>query len=661
MTAHSADYFEKNGATGDHWVMARIQRLERPPAGTIPPRPGVYLFRDAQGRVIYVGKAKSLRSRVANYFHSDLHPRTEAMVEAAADVEWIVTDSEIEALHVEVNLIKEHLPRYNVRYRDDKSYPYLAITLDEEYPRARVMRGAKKKGVRYYGPFAHAYAIRDTLDLLLRTFPMRTCSQGVFDRCRRRNRPCLLYDIERCAGPCVGAVDAAEHRKIALQLCDFLDGNTKPVLDRLDEQMRTASGRQEYELAAKFRDQLDQVRKAIAKQELVSSDREDIDAIGMVENDLEAAVQVFYIRRGRVTGRNGYIVDKIEELETPQLIARFLERRYANDVEIPKRILVPVEPADKDLIEEWLSQRRGSRVVVRKPLRGEKRVLLETVTQNAEHAFAQHRLKRAGDFAARSRQLRELQEHLGMSDAPLRIECYDISNTGPTEAVGSMVVFEDGLPKRSDYRRFAIKWTAGPDDVGMMGEVIRRRFARYLEERADGADVDKKRKFSYSPNLVVIDGGKGQLNRAVEVMDELGISDITTVSLAKRMEEVFVPENADPIVIPRGSESLYLLQQIRDEAHRFALTYHRQRRGKRMTKSVLDGIPGLGPARRKKMLKVFGSVKRMREASQQELAAVSGIPSTVAEAVYRTLRGDEGAVTARERAAGNESNRREAS
>ena len=642
-------------------AVARSKRLERPPAGTIPVQPGVYLFRDAQARVIYVGKAKSLRSRLSNYFGPELHPRTEAMVEAAADVEWIVTDSEIEALHVEVNLIKEHRPRYNVRYRDDKSYPYLAITLNEEYPRARVMRGAKKKGVKYYGPFAHAYAIRDTLDLLLRTFPMRTCSQGVFDRCRRRNRPCLLYDIERCAGPCVGAVDPDQHRAIALQLCDFLDGNTKPVVDRLQSQMETASDRQEYELAAKFRDQLDNLRKAIAKQQLVASDKVDIDAIGLVENDLEAAVQVFYIRRGRVTGRKGYIVDKVEELETPQLIARFLERIYATDVEIPKQVLVPMEPADKQLIESWLAVRRGSKVVVRVPKRGEKRVLLETVTENAKGAFEQHRLKRAGDFAARSRQLRELQQHIGMPDAPLRIECFDISNTGPTEAVGSMVVFEDGLPKRSDYRRFAIKWTAGPDDVGMMGEVIRRRFARLLEEESDQRNIEGRRKFSYSPNLVVIDGGKGQLNRAVEVMDELGISRVTTVSLAKRMEEVFLPDRSDPVVIPRGSESLYLLQQIRDEAHRFAITYHRQRRAKRMTKSALDGIPGLGPVRRKKLLKVFGSVKRMREASMEELASVSSIPKGVAENLYRSLRGEETTQTTPGRAGRPGANEREAS
>jgi excinuclease ABC subunit C len=637
--------------------MSSRTALERPQAGTIPTQPGVYLFRDGEGRVIYVGKAKSLRSRLSNYFGPELHPRTRAMVEAAEDVEWIVTDGEVEALHLEVNLIKQHRPRYNVRYRDDKSYPYLAITLDEEYPRARVMRGSKKKGVKYYGPFAHAYAIRDTLDLLLRTFPMRTCSQGVFDRCRRRNRPCLLFDIERCAGPCVGAVTPEQHRRIALQLCDFLDGNTKPVITRLETQMREASTRQEYELAAKMRDQLDNVRKAIERQQMVTSEKEEMDAIGVEQNDLEAALQVFYVRRGRVTGRKGYVVDKVEELETPQLVARFLERMYSEG-EIPKQVLVPVEPDDKEVIERWLSEKRGSRVSVRVPLRGEKRALLETVTENARQAFAQHRLKRSTDFAARSRQLRELQEHIRMSEAPLRIECFDISNTGPTEAVGSMVVFEDGLPKRSDYRRFAIKWTSGPDDVGMMGEIIRRRFARFLEERSSDAPP---RRFSYSPNLVVIDGGKGQLNRAVEVMTELGVEGITTVALAKRMEEVFVPDRTDPILIPRTSEALYLLQQIRDEAHRFAITYHRSRRGKRMTQSVLDAIPGLGPGRRKRLLRTFGSVKRMREASVEELSAVPGIPLGVAEAVHRALQGERAFESARGQASSAEPDRREAS
>jgi excinuclease ABC subunit C len=609
------------------------------------------MFKDGAGRVIYAGKAKSLRSRLSNYFATDLPPRTQAMVEAAVDVEWIVTDNEVEALHLELNLIKEHRPRYNVRYRDDKSYPYLAITLDEEFPRARVLRGRKRKGVRYFGPYAHAYAIRDTLDLLLRTFPMRTCSQGVFDRAARRGVPCLLHHIERCAGPCVGAVDADEHRKIALELCDFLDGNMKPVLRRLEASMKDAASRHEFEKAAKLRDQLHNVRKVIERQQMASSDKEDMDVIGIVEDELEAALQMFFVRRGRVTGRKGWIVDKVEDLETPELLSRFLETLYAEQ-EVPKQVLVPMEPAERSLIERWLSQKRGSRVIVRVPKRGEKRALLETVAGNAKESFTQHRLKRSTDFAARARQLRELQDQLGLEDAPLRIECFDISNTGATEAVGSMVVFEDGMPKRSDYRRFSIKWTSGPDDVAMMGEVIRRRFARFLESQERGAN--ERGKFAYPPNLVVIDGGKGQLRKAVETMEEMGIEDVATVSLAKRMEEVFVPGRPDPIVIPRGSEALYLLQQIRDEAHRFALTYHRLRRGKRMTRSALDGIPGLGDTRRKRLLREFGSVKRVREATVDEIAAVKGMTRTVAQAVYESLHTESSSERqgGRERAAG---------
>jgi len=619
-------------------IMLSSSRIARPPAGSIPTGPGVYMFRDAHGRVIYVGKAKSLRSRLSNYFAADLHPRTEAMVEAAAEVEWIVAASEVGALHLELSLIKEHRPRYNVRYRDDKSYPYLAITLDEDYPRARVMRGSKRKGVRYYGPFAHAYAIRDTLDLLLKTFPMRTCSQGVFDRCRRRGRPCLLFNIERCAGPCVGAVDKEEHRRIVLELCDFLDGHTRPVLQRLEAQMKEAASRQEYEAAAKARDELDNVRKAIERQEMVTSESEDLDVVGLAQNDLEAAFQVFFVRRGRVTGRKGFIVDKVEDLDTAQLVARFIERLYA-DSEVPKQVLVPVEPDDHDVLERWLTEERGTKVRIRVPERGAKRSLLATVTQNATQAFTQHGLKRSSDFAARSRQLNELQGAIGMVDVPLRIECYDISNTGPSEAVGSMVVFEDGLPKRSDYRRFAIKWTAGPDDVAMMGEVIRRRFARFLAEQSAPQSPEelKERRFAYPPNLVVVDGGKGQLGRVVEVMGELGIERVAAVGLAKRMEEIFVPARSEPMTLARDSEALYLLQRVRDEAHRFANTYHRQRRGKRMTQSALEGVPGLGPARRRTLLKHFGSVKRIREASLEDIAGVKGVPEKVAAGVYQHL------------------------
>ncbi|HVF53230.1 MAG TPA: excinuclease ABC subunit UvrC [Actinomycetota bacterium] len=606
--------------------------VQRPPAGTIPTRPGAYLFRDASGRVVYVGKAKSLRSRLSNYFAQDLHPRTRAMVEAATDVEWIVTDSEVAALHLELNLIKQHRPRYNVRYRDDKSYPYLAITLDEEFPRARVMRGTKRKGVRYYGPFAHAYAIRDTLDLLLRTFPMRTCSQGVFDRCKRRNRPCLLFDIERCSGPCVGAVNADAHRAIALQLCDFLDGNTGPFIARVEAEMKAAASREEFERAAKARDQLHNLKKAIERQEMVSARQEDMDVIGFVEDDLEAAFQVFFVRRGRVTGRKGFIVDKVEDISGQELVAGFIERLYS-DADVPRQVLVPELPTEHDVLATWLRMLRDGPVAIKVPSRGSKRRLLETVTENARAAFQQHKMKRSSDFAARSLQLNELQSVLGMGRAPLRIECFDISNTGTTEAVGSMVVFEDGLSKRSDYRRFAIKWTEGPDDVGMIGEVLRRRFARWQDEDRGG----RRGRFAYPPDLVVIDGGRGQLNRAVEVMDELGIDGVSVIGLAKRMEEVYLPGQPEPLRIPRGSEALYLLQRVRDEAHRFALAYHRLRRGQRMTRSALDGIPGLGESRKKKLLKEFGSVKRVREASVEEIAAVPGIPRAVAERIFSEL------------------------
>jgi excinuclease ABC subunit C len=606
--------------------------LTRPEAGSIPTSPGVYMFRDDAGRVIYVGKAKVLRSRLSNYFGAELHPRTRAMVESAADVEWIVTDNEVDALHLELNLIKQHRPRYNVRYRDDKSYPYLAVTLDEDVPRARVMRGSKRKGVRYYGPYAHAYAIRETLDLLLTTFPMRTCSQGVFERCRRRNRPCLLYDIERCSGPCVDAVSPAEHRAIVLDLCDFLDGNTHPVIDRLEGAMGAASAAEEYEKAAKMRDQLDNVRKAIERQQMVSSERDEMDVVGFVEDELEAAFQVFFVRRGRVTGRKGFVVDKVEDLTPPELVARFLERHYA-EAEVPKQVLVPLQPDDAALVGRWMSTLRGAKVTLRVPQRGPKRALLETVTENARDAFQRHRLKRSSDFAARSRQLTELQSALGMEEAPLRIECFDISNTGPDEAVGSMVVFEDALPKRSDYRRFAIKYTPGPDDFAMMEEVVRRRFARYRRENENG-EVEKSRRFAYPPNLVVVDGGKGQLGRVIEVIDQLGIQNVFVCGLAKRMEEIFVPDRSDPILIPRSSEALYLLQSVRDEAHRFANTYHQLRRGRRMTSSSLDSVPGLGEIRRKRLLKHFGSLKRIRSATLEELYRVPGIPSAVAETVY---------------------------
>jgi len=626
--------------------------VQKPVPSTIPQEPGSYQFRDGDGRVIYVGKAKNLRSRVMSYFGTGLMERTRQMVDAAATVEWIAVRNEVEALFLEYNLIKKHRPRFNIRLKDDKSYPYLAVTLDEEWPRAMVMRGAKRKGVRYFGPFAHAYAIRETLDLLLRTFPIRTCTNNKFDRHHRLGRPCLYAHIEKCAAPCVGDVTAEEYAGLVEELLDFLDGETSPILDRLDKRMHEASDALEFERAARLRDQIVSVRKAIERQQMVDAKEEDYDAIGIVDDPLEASVQVFLVRKGRVVGRKGIVVDKVEDVTRPELVGRLLELLYGGAVtggtgdggaiEVPREILVPEEPEDRALYEEFLSatrsdggEGRGGKVRVRVPQRGAKRELLETVTQNAEEAFMRHKLRRASDHNARARALVALQDALGLPEAPLRIECYDISNLQGTEIVASMVVMEDGLPKRSDYRRFKMRHQDGQDDFASMEEVLSRRFKRFLAERDEG--VREGKRFAYPPNLVLIDGGKGQLGAAVRVIDDLGVSGVAVASLAKKFEEVYLPGESEPVRIPRDSEALYLLQQVRDEAHRFAITYHRQLRDKKMTKSVLDDVPGLGPVRKARLLKEFGSVKRLREVTEDDLVALSWLPEPVARAVFAQL------------------------
>jgi excinuclease ABC subunit C len=615
--------------------------ITRPEPGTIPTGPGAYLFRDRQGRVIYVGKAKSLRSRLSNYFGAPatMLERTRQMVASAETVEWIEVNNEVEAFFLEFNLIKRHKPRFNVRLKDDKSYPFLAVTLDEEWPRAMVMRGAKRKGVKYFGPFAHAYAIRETLDLLLRTFPIRTCTKAKFDRHHRLGRPCLYAHIEKCAAPCVGDIDREQYDQLVRELLEFLDGDHAPVLDRLDKAMHEAADELEYERAARLRDQITSVRKVIERQQMVGKREEDIDAVALVEDELEASVQLFLVRKGRVVGRKGLVVDKVEDLTTPTLVGRILEQLYgdATGDDVPKEVLVPVLPEDPGLYEEFLSFLRGSRVRVRVPQRGSKRELLATVCRNAEDAFARHKLKRASDHNARARALTSLQDALGLPDAPLRIECFDISNLQGTEIVGSMVVMEDGLAKRSDYRRFKVRSQDGQDDFAAMEEVLTRRFRRYLLEREEGAKKGKR--FAYPPNLLLVDGGKGQLGVAVRVLEELGLEDISVASLAKRFEEVYVPGQQDPVRIPRDSEALYLLQQVRDEAHRFAITYHRKLRDKKMTKSVLNDVPGLGPARRTRLLKEFGSVKRVREQDRDALRTLPWLPERVADAVYERLHG----------------------
>ena len=618
--------------------------VQRPPAGTIPDAPGSYQFKDAEGRVIYVGKAASLRQRLSNYFAdpSSLHPRTAQMVATADTVEWIQVRNEVEALLLENSLIKQHKPRFNVRLRDDKSYPFLAVTLDEEWPRAMVMRGRKRKGVRYFGPYGHAYAIRDTLDLLLRTFPIRTCSPQKFNQHHRLGRPCLLFHIEKCSGPCVGEIEPERYRLLVGELLSFLDGETDTIVRRLEREMKEAADELEYERAARVRDRLTAVRKAIERQQMVADRSEDLDVIGLAEDELEAAVQVFYVRKGRVVGRKGFIVDKVEDLTAGGLVARILEQLYGDEpaLGVPKQVLVPAAPEQAEVYEEWLTQMRGSRVQVRVPQRGDKRELHETVTRNAKEEFTRHRLRRASDHNSRARALNELQDALGLPEAPLRIECYDMAHIQGSDYVGSMVVLEDGLPRKSEYRRFKVKGVDGNDDYAAMEEVLTRRLTAYLTERDRPVTERTGGKFAYPPQLLLVDGGKGQLNVADRVVHELGLEDeIPVAALAKRFEEVYVPGQADPVGVRRQSEALFLLQRIRDEAHRFANTFHRELRGKRMTKSVLDDVAGLGPTRRKRLVKELGGVNAVRKASLEELKELSWLPDAVAEAVYTKVHG----------------------
>ena len=625
--------------------MSGVATFPRPKPEAIPDRPGVYTFRDSHGRVLYVGKAVSLRKRLASYFQPAraLHPRTAAMVEAASTVEWVLVSGEVEALQLEYNLIKQHRPRYNVRYRDDKSYPWLAVTLAEEVPRARVERGPKRKGTRYFGPYAHAWAIRETLDLLLRTFPIRTCSPGVFQRHRRLGRPCILYDIRKCSGPCVGHVTPEQHRAIVEDFIAFMDGRTGPVLKRLEQEMHAAAEALNFEAAARLRDQLASVRRAMERQQMVSTRPEDFDVAAFAEDELEAAVQVFFVRRGRVVGRRGFVVDKVEPLGPSQLAATFVQQLYGERAdEVPREVLLPVEPAGAEGLEQWLASLRGGPVRLRVPRRGEKRALMDTVAQNAREAFASHKLKRSSDFDARARALKELQAYLGLPEAPLRIECYDISHTQGGQVVGSMVVLEDGLPRPSEYRRFEIRTVVGQDDPASMREVLTRRLAR-LELDGQEPEGSRKRKFAYPPNLIVVDGGRPQLGAALAAVGASAVPHLPVVALAKRLEEVYLPGQPEPVVIPRSSEALYLLQRVRDEAHRFALSYHRKLRGRAMTRSVLDGVPGIGEARRRQLVRHFGSARKVAQASLAELESVPGLGPRLARTLYDHLHGKGGA------------------
>ncbi|MEU0075689.1 excinuclease ABC subunit UvrC [Streptomyces sp. NPDC006332] len=632
----------------------------RPKPGQIPDSPGVYRFRDEHRRVIYVGKAKSLRQRLANYFQdlAGLHPRTRTMVTTAASVEWTVVSTEVEALQLEYSWIKEYDPRFNVKYRDDKSYPYLAVTMNEEFPRVQVMRGHKKKGVRYFGPYGHAWAIRDTVDLLLRVFPVRTCSAGVFKNAARTGRPCLLGYIGKCSAPCVERVSAEEHRELAEEFCDFMAGRTGTYLRRLEKQMTEAAEDLEYERAGRLRDDIEALKKAMEKSAVVLADATDADLIAVAEDELEAAVQIFHVRGGRVRGQRGWVTDKVEEVTTGALVEHALQQLYGEEKgdAVPKEVLVPALPDPVEPVQEWLTERRGSGVSLRIPQRGDKKALMETVQRNALQALGLHKTKRASDLTTRSRALEEIAEALDLDSAPLRIECYDISHLQGDDVVASMVVFEDGLQRKSEYRRFQIKGFEGQDDVRSMHEVITRRFRRYLAEKertgewADDENPDADRpgnglteedgrpkRFAYPPQLVVVDGGQPQVAAAKRALDELGIDDIAVCGLAKRLEEVWVPDEGDPVVLPRTSEGLYLLQRVRDEAHRFAITYQRTKRAKRFRSSPLDDVPGLGETRKQALIKHFGSVKRLRSATVDQICEVPGIGRKTAESIAAAL------------------------
>jgi excinuclease ABC subunit C len=662
----------------------------RPRTADIPEAPGVYRFSDPHGRVVYVGKAKSLRQRLTSYFAdvSQLHPRTQQMVLTASRVEWTVVANEVEALQLEYTWIKEFDPRFNVRYRDDKSYPWLAVTLGEEFPRIQVMRGAKKKGTRYFGPYSHAWAIRETVDQLLRVFPVRTCSSGVFKRAGQVGRPCLLGYIDKCSAPCVGRISAEDHRQLALDFADFVGGNTQRFVRDLERRMQAAAADLDFERAARLRDDLGALRRSLERNAVVLPDGTDADVFALADDELEAAVQVFHVRDGRVRGQRGWVVEKVEDLTTAELVEQLLLQVYGGTTEdagtatdeapattagVPREILVPELPARLDELTQWLERLRRARVEIRVPQRGDKKSLAETVGANAAQSLALHKTRRAGDLTTRSRALKEIQEALDLPEAPLRIECYDVATLQGRDTVASMVVFEDGLARKSEYRRFAVRGDRGRDDASAMHEVLVRRFRRFLAEGAGspgrrgetvtddepaaqdarsqgrpgdpgshgshdaGAVTPRSRRFAYPPNLVVVDGGPPQVAAAVAALAEVGVGDVPVCGLAKRLEEVWVPDDDAPVVLPRASEGLYLLQRVRDEAHRFANTYHRSTRAKRALASELDDVPGLGPARRQALLETFGSVQRLREATPEDLAAVPGIGPRLAATIAAAL------------------------
>lgn len=658
----------------------------RPKTSEIPTDPGVYRFRDEQGVVIYVGKAKNLRARLTNYFQdlANLHPRTQKMVTTAASVQWTVVRNEIEALTLEFTWIKEFNPRFNVMFKDDKSYPYLAVSMGERFPRVQVTREARKKDTRYFGPYTKVWAIRDTIELLIRVFPVRTCSAGVFRRAQAQGRPCLLGYIDKCSAPCVGRTSQAQHRALAQSMCDFLEGKASPILRQVESEMRQASAELDFETAAKKRDDLRALETVLERNTMVLNDGTDADIFALVSDELDAAVHVFHVRGGRIRGTRGWVVSRDDDASEAELMARLFEQIYSelpdvpegrkrrieqaqavsvDDVihtptrAVPREILVSVMPTERGTIAEWLSEKRGAAVDIHVPKRGPKAQLLETVKENAKQALLLHKTRRSGDLAQRGQALDELAEYLDLPASPLRIECYDISHTQGQLQVGSMVVFEDGVPRKDAYRHFNIHGENGegtPDDTSAMDEVLRRRFRRLLAEEngEDGEDEEgiafesgpvdangRPRRFSYRPDLVVVDGGLPQVNAARDALDSMGI-DIPLIGLAKRLEEVWIPGEEFPLIFPRTSAALYMLQYLRDESHRFAITAHRKRRAKNQQRSVLDGIAGVGPSRQKALLRHFGSVKKIRESTPEQIAQVSGIGPALGSAIWQALNPD---------------------
>lgn len=627
----------------------------RPKAGEIPTSPGVYRFRDSASRILYVGKAKNLRARLSNYFAplASLHERTRRMVTTAASVEWTVVGSEFEALQLEFSWIKEFNPPFNVQFRDDKSYPYLAITLAEDVPRVLVTRNRNIKGARYFGPYTKVWAIRETLDLMLKAFPMRSCSESTYRRAEQSGRPCLLGDIGKCAAPCVGRISKADHKSLALDYASFMAGNDSQFTAELSRRMKEASANQDYEEAAKFRDQLTALETVLSKNTIVLPDTVDADVFGIAHDELAAAVQLFSVRGGRIRGVRGWVVDKELELGLGDFVETAVHNTYEKEAVPPRLVVVPALPDDVPQLELWLTELRAERgkagkVSMRVAQRGDLAGLAETVTRNAQSSLMSYKTKRSGDFVARSQALADIQSALGMEDAPLRMECFDVSHLGGTNIVASMVVFEDGLPRKDQYRRFSIPEST--DDTESIYQTLSRRIARLddeqsvreSQEQSEPDGVAPKKRFAYRPNLLIVDGGQPQVQAAARAMRDAGIDyqgsgGIALCGIAKRLEEIWLPDSDYPVILPRNSDALFLFQRIRDEAHRFAISYQRQRR-KTDINSVLAEIPGLGPARIRELLKHFGSVAQLRAAEPTAIAEVKGIGSAISLSIFDRLR-----------------------